>query len=112
MKQAKTTLNYKGKNYPFYRTNRGQWDFEGAGFSTDGLVNGNQRDLIALAFFTVRACAQKAGLPWTDSLEDFVDNTDPDVINVFNELKKEQDNITKELNGVPGKPKAQGPEKS
>ena len=109
MKQAKTTLNYKGKNYPFYRTNRGQWDFEGAGYTNENLAKGRKQDMLALIFFTVRDCAKRAGMVWTDSLDDFIDNSDPDVTDVFIRMAEQMD---ADGETEPGKPEAQGPEKS
>lgn len=90
---AKTTLEYKGVKYPFYKTNRGDYDWENAGFTQDDLVRGKGSAAMALAYFTVRDCAKRAGTPITDSLDDFIDNTDPDVLHVFKRLEEEKKRI-------------------
>lgn len=90
MKEPRTTLIYRGQNYPFYRTNRGTWDFENAGFSTDQVAAGSQSAMLALVYFTVRDCAKRASLPFTDSLDDFIDNTDVEIYAVFGRLQSEQ----------------------
>jgi hypothetical protein len=97
--EAKTTLTYRGIEYPFYRTNRGQWDFEAAGFTNQDILKNKQSAMLALTFFMVRACAVRAGMPFVDTLDDFVDNTDPDVINVFDRLQQEN----KKREEAPGK---------
>lgn len=93
---AKTTLEYKGVKYPFYKTNRGDWDWENAGFSQNDLMLGKSSAGIALVYFTVRDCAKRAGMPFTDSLEDFVDNTETDILTVFERIEAENKRIAKE----------------
>lgn len=95
-REARVTLNYKGVDYPFYKTNRGNWDWENAGFTRNDLVSGKSSAALALAFFTLRACAQRAGKSFNDSLDEFIDNTDPDVVSVFERLEKEQKRINTE----------------
>ena len=95
---------YRGKTYPFYRTNRGNWDFEAAGFTTEGITRGSVRDMLALIYFTVRDCARRAGLAFTDTLDEFVDNTPPDVTDVFIRLAKQMQEEP------PGKPATGEPE--
>ena len=93
MKEAKTTFNYKGREYPFYDTIRAKWDFEAAGYSNKGLMSGNTRDMVALSFFTVRECARRAGLEWRDSLDEFVDNITSDAFEAFGRLAEEKEKI-------------------
>lgn len=94
---AQTTITLKGKELPFYRTNRGQFDFENAGYSAQDMANGKMSAMLAFVFFQSRNCAKRANLPYpfTD-LEEFVDNTEPDVIAVFSRLKEAEKAVTEE----------------
>jgi len=87
---SRTTIVYKGKTYPFYRTNRGQFDFENAGFTNQDILAGKTTALLAAIFFNLRDCASRAGQPFKDSFEEFIDNTEPDVIQVFARLAEAQ----------------------
>ncbi len=102
--EAKTTVRYRGKEYPFYRTNRGTWDFEAAGFTNDDLVKGSGRAALALVFFQLRDCAKRAGQVFGDSLDEFVDNAATDITEVFVRLKGE-----KEKMGKPQAPEGEQP---
>lgn len=97
MKEAKTTLIYKERTYPFYETIRAKWDFEAAGYSNDGLIAGRTREMVAMIFFTVRECARRSGLGWTDSIEEFVDNIDSSVFEVFGRLAEAREKAREEV---------------
>lgn len=86
---AQTTITLKGKKLPFYRTNRGQFDFEAAGYNTQDMADGKMSAMLAFVYFHSRDCAKRANLPFPFAdLDDFVDNTEPDVIAVFTRLKE------------------------
>lgn len=92
----RTTIDYRGNAYPFYRTNRGQFDFENAGFTNQDILAGKTSALLAAVFYNLRDCARRAGMPINDSFEEFIDNTEPDVIQVFVRLAKAQENTQEE----------------
>jgi hypothetical protein len=94
MSEPQTTIVYKGSTYPFYKTNRGQFDFENAGFTTEDILKGKTGAMLALIFFNLRDCAKRAGTPIQDSFEQFIDDSEPDVINVFMRLKEERERLT------------------
>ncbi|PTN08040.1 hypothetical protein C8N47_11180 [Mangrovibacterium marinum] len=104
--QVRTTFNYRESEYPFYKTNRGNWDFEAAGFSGKGITEGKNRDLIALAYFHLRDCAKRANMPFNDSLDEFIDNSDDEVNEAFARLYKlqleadQKEAIPVDVNGV------------
>lgn len=93
MKEPRTTIEYKGVTYPFYVTNRGKFDFENAGFSTDDIAKGNFGSQLALVYFNLRDCAKRAGQTLSDSFEEFIDNSDSDIVNVFIRLKEERERL-------------------
>ena len=84
MSNPTTTVNLKGKDFPFYRTNRGQFDFENAGYTTNDIANGKVSAMLAYVYYSARACARRANINWpyTD-LGKFVDDTDESVLDVF-----------------------------
>jgi len=83
MSEPRTTIDYNGKTYPFYKTNRGQVDFENAGFTSKEIKEGKTVALLALAFYTLRDCAKRNETPIKDSFEEFIDNSDPQIVTVF-----------------------------
>ncbi len=88
MSNAQTTVELKGKEFPFYRTNRGQFDFENAGYTTNDIANGKVSAMLAYIFFSARACAKRAQMNWPySSLGQFVDDTDTDILSVFTRLR-------------------------
>lgn len=87
MKEPRTTLVYKGVEYPFYVTNRGRFDFANAGFKTAGIIAGDFDAQMASIYFNLKDCAKRAGMPFTDTLDQFVDNSDTDIMNVFLRLQ-------------------------
>jgi hypothetical protein len=87
---AKTTLKYKGVDYPFYRTNRAQVNFEDSGYTTADAIQGKQKAVLSLIYFTLTDCARRAKIKFTDDFDEFIDNSDPDVIDVFERLAKAQ----------------------
>lgn len=89
MPQVRTSFNYKGVDYPFYKTNRGNWDFEAAGFSGKAIAESKNRDIIALAYFHLRDCAKRANMPFDDSLDQFIDNSDDEVYAAFSRLSEQ-----------------------
>lgn len=108
MVEKRTTLVYNERTYPFYKTNRGQVDFENAGFTVAQVAQGNHTAMLALAYFHLRDCARRAGTPIADSFEQFIDNSEPEVLEVFARLnpkapgKQEAPEPTKEEIPVPG----------
>lgn len=86
--EPRTTITYKNQTYPFYKTNRGNVDFENAGFTMIDAIEGKQQASLALIYYHLRDCAKRAGTPIDDSFEQFIDNSDPDVIDVFERLSK------------------------
>lgn len=97
MKEPQTTIVYKGVTYPFYKTNRGQFDFENAGFTNEDAAKGKIGALLALAFFIMRDCAKRAGIPFTESFEQFIDDSEPEIISVFARLAEARKINEKEL---------------
>ena len=97
MKEPQTKIVYKGITYPFYKTNRGQFDFENAGFTNEDAAKGKTAALLALVFFTMRDCAKRAGTPITESFEQFIDDSEPDIISVFTRLAEARKTNEKEL---------------
>jgi hypothetical protein len=86
--EPRTTIDYKGVTYPFYVTNRGRFEFENAGFNNAEIAKGSFAAQLALVYYNLKDCAKRANLPFTDSFEQFIDNTDTDVINVFLRLQE------------------------
>lgn len=88
MSEPQTTLVYKGITYPFYKTNRGQFDFENAGFITEDISKGKMSTMLALIFFNLRDCAKRSGMELSDSFEQFIDFSDTDITDVFIRLSE------------------------
>lgn len=86
--EPRTTIDYKGITYPFYITNRGKFEFENAGFTNTDIAKGSFSAQLALIYYNLKDCAQRAAMVFTDSFEQFIDNTDGDVTNVFIKLKE------------------------
>lgn len=88
---AKTTIDFKGKTYPYYRTIRGQYDFENAGFRNEAMAEGKASALYAYIFFQLRDCAKRAGTPILLSLDEFIDQADgEDLLSVYGRLVTEE----------------------
>ena len=81
--EPRTTITYKGQSYPFYKTNRGRVNFENAGFTTQDVLEGKTTATLALIYYNLVDCAKRVNTPISDSFEEFIDNSDPDVENVF-----------------------------
>jgi hypothetical protein len=81
--EPRTTITYKGSTYPFYKTNRGRVDFENAGFTNAQIIEGKTLPTLALVYYIMCDCAKRAGTPVSDSFEQFIDDTDPDITDVF-----------------------------
>ena len=81
--EPRTTLQYKGQTYPFYKTNRGRVNFENAGFTTQDVLEGKTTATLALIYYNLVDCAKRASTPISDSFEEFIDNSEPDVEDVF-----------------------------
>lgn len=87
--EKRTTIELAGKEFPFYRTNRGLYDFENAGFSTADMAQGKVGAMLAFIFFQSRDCAKRANLPYPfKTLDEFIDGTDTGVIDVFARLNE------------------------
>jgi hypothetical protein len=89
--EPRTTITYNGQTYPFYKTNRGNVDFENAGFTMNQVLEGQSQATLALVYFHMRDCAKRANTPIEDSFEQFIDASDPDVIEVFKRLAEARD---------------------
>lgn len=97
MEEPRTTITYKGRTYPFYKTNRGRVDFENAGFTTAEVAANKMSALLALVYYNLVDCAKRAGMPISDSFEQFIDESEPDITDVFFRLLEEKDKIDKSL---------------
>lgn len=105
MTTAKTTIKYKGVEYPFYRTIRGQWDFENAGFTNADMVAGKISAMYAYIYFQLRDCARRAGFAWNTELGNFIDNADgEELLEVYGRLLQAEKKNQKEGEKEPGKP--------
>lgn len=94
--EPRTTIDYKGQTYPFYKTNRGKFDFENAGFTNQEILQNKSSALLALVYYTLVDCARRAGTPISDSFEQFIDDSDPDVTDVFVRLLAEKERMENE----------------
>jgi hypothetical protein len=101
--EPRTTIDYKGVKYPFYITNRGKFEFENAGFSNADIAKGSFSAQLALIYYNLKECAKRAAMAFTDSFEQFIDETDGTVINVFLRLKEARDAQAKEGEKTEGK---------
>jgi len=81
--EPRTTITYKGQTYPFYKTNRGRVDFENAGFTTQDVMEGKTTATLAMIYYHLVDCAKRANTPIQDSFEQFIDNSDADIEDVF-----------------------------
>jgi hypothetical protein len=87
MAEARTNITLKGKEFPFYKTNRGQFDFCQSGFSTQQIAEGNEAAMYAHIYFWARACAKRENKNWPyTSLDAFVDDTDDSILEVYTRL--------------------------
>ena len=103
--EPRTILEYKGNKYPFYKTNRGNVDFNDAGFKLIDALQGDARAELALVYYHLRDCAKRANISFGDSFEEFIDNSDPNVTDVFQRLKEEREKNM----SAPGLRQAQSP---
>jgi hypothetical protein len=87
--KKQTTIVFDNKTYPFYKTNRGQFDFRNAGYTPEQMADGNFNAMIVFIYFQLRDCARRAGYKFDYSLDDFIDKTDEDVLDVFSRLMEE-----------------------
>jgi len=88
--EPRTTITYKGQTYPFYKTNRGRVDFENAGFTTQDVLEAKPTATLAMIYYHLIDCAKRAGTPISDSFEQFIDNSDPDIEDVFLRLAEQR----------------------
>lgn len=91
--EPRTTIVYKGQTYPFYKTNRGKFDFENAGFTNQEILQNKTSALLALVYYTLVDCARRAGTPIKDSFEQFIDDSSPDITEVFVRLLAEKERM-------------------
>lgn len=94
--EAKTTIEFMGETYPFYRTNRGMFSFENSGYSMEDITKGKQSAMLAQIYYQLKDCAKRAKLEFKYSFAQFIDNTEPDVFKVFSRLQKESKRINEE----------------
>lgn len=92
----RTTIEYNGETYPFYRTNRGMFSFENSGYSMDDIAKGKQSAMLAQIYHQLKDCAKRSGQDFKASFAQFIDNTDTNVFEVFSRLKKEADKLKSE----------------
>jgi len=81
--EPRTTLQYKGQTYPFYKTNRGRVNFENAGFTTQDALEGKTTAMLAFIYYNLVDCAKRVNAPIADSFEEFIDNSESDIDDVF-----------------------------
>jgi len=89
---AKTEITFNGVTYPFYRTMRGRYDYEMAGFTTaDMLVKVSAQ--LAYIYFQVRDCAKHAKNEIKVSLNEFIDAADEELLEVYARLLEKENEI-------------------
>ncbi|RKE02305.1 hypothetical protein [Marinifilum flexuosum] len=93
--QPKTQVEYNGKTYPYYQTNRGMFDFENSEFTAEDLKTRSRSAMLAQIYYQLRDCAKRAGMVFEDSFDDFVDKSEPEIIQVFERLLEEAAKLTK-----------------
>jgi len=98
-KQPKTTLKYKGEEYPYYRTNRGSFEFENLGYTVKDIAEGKQSAMMANIYCQLKDCAKRAGTPISDTLGQFIDSSDTEIFSVYTRLQKESEKIKAEEAG-------------
>ena len=96
--EPRTTITYKDQVYPFYKTNRGRVNFENAGFTTQDVLEGKSTATLALIYYNLIDCAKRANTPIQDSFEEFIDNSDPNIDEVFQRLAEVRNQETGEGN--------------
>lgn len=84
--QAKTTVEYKGETYSYYQTNRGMFDFENSKYSANDIKKGARGAMLAQLYYQLRDCAKRAGKEFKDTFDEFIDNSEPEIIQVFERL--------------------------
>ncbi len=98
--KKQTTIELKGKQFPFYRTNRGQFDFENAGYTSKQIADGKMSAMFAFIYYSAKACAKRAGENWPyRNLDEFIDDTEENILEVFTRLKESGE--TTPANGHP-----------
>lgn len=107
--EPRTTIDYKGTTYPFYKTNRGRVNFENAGFTTQEVLEGKPTATLALIYYNLVDCAKRAGKAITDSFEEFIDNSEPDVEDVFLRLAKIRQDEEESKNQIAPEPQKAQP---
>lgn len=85
---AQTTVEFKGKQYPFYRTNRGMFDYGNAGYTTGLMEQGRVDALLAFIYYQLRDCARRAGLDFEYSFDEFIDESPEGVLGVYGALNQ------------------------
>lgn len=104
MMEKRTTIELAGNEFPFYRTNRGLYDFENAGYSTADMAEGKVSAMLAFIFFQSRDCAKRAKMAFPyESLDAFIDGTDTQVIEVFKRLNEANPEGESKEGAEPGK---------
>lgn len=108
--EPQTTIVYKGQTYPFYKTNRGRVDFENAGFTKQDVIEGKTTATLAMIYYHLVDCAKRAYTPIQDSFEQFIDNSDPDVENVFLRLAEVRASTSSATGSMPERKAVEGEE--
>jgi hypothetical protein len=83
MTQTTVKVKFDGREWPFYRTNRGAYDLQNAGYNFDMLQNGDLGALFASVYYQIRDCAKRASLNFNYTFDQFIDLSDDGDSNVM-----------------------------
>ncbi|MBS4057756.1 MAG: hypothetical protein KGZ82_10610 [Bacteroidales bacterium] len=76
-------VKFDGSAWPFYRTNRGAYDLQMAGYTFEQLQNGDIGALFASVYYQLRDCAKRADISFRYSFDQFIDLSDVGDSNVM-----------------------------
>lgn len=85
---TQTTVLFRKAKYPFYRTNRGIFDTSAAGYTPEMMAQGRQDAMLAFIYFQLKDCAKRALKPFDATFEQFIDETDETIFEVFSRLEQ------------------------
>lgn len=100
-------MEFNGVKYPFYRTIRGSYDFENAGFETKDMAAGKIPAMFGYIYFQLRDCAKRAAIPFNYTLDQFIDQATGEELEVYGRLVAEEKRINAEEVSEPGKPQTE-----
>jgi len=84
MTQTTVKIRFDGKEFPFYRTNRGSYDLVNAGYKFADLSEGDLPALFASVYYQLRDCARRAGMEFNYTFDQFIDKSDDGDSNAIN----------------------------